>query len=107
MEHRRGQRWQIELPIRIRHQDVFAPLQALLLELSSHGARIRLFDWDTSPGEVIGVWLPDRCIPLQALVVHTGEWGAGLLWIDREAWLEYLLNHPIASSALQSIPIAS
>jgi hypothetical protein len=105
MNHRRGQRWETELPIRFRHQDAFSAQHALLLELSYHGARIRLFDWAVAPGEVIGVWLPGRGIPIQAMVVHVGDQGAGLLWIDRAAWMDYLLSHSIDSPAQQSLTL--
>lgn len=95
MNHRRGQRWLTELPIRISPREAATPLPAQLLEWSYHGAYIHLLDWVALPGEVIGVWLPDRDTPIQAVVVHAGNHEAGLLWIDRSAWQKYLLDHPI------------
>lgn len=95
------------MSIQISHQHTFSLQTARLLELSHNGARIRLIEGIAEPGDSIWVWLPDKERPIPALVVHTNDLWAGLLWIDGVGWVDYLYAHPILRSHHQPLPLAS
>lgn len=95
MDHRRGQRWPSELTIRITADQTTIPRQARLLDLSHHGACLRLPGGCGKAGETLSVWLPKREKPIRALVVHTQGDILGLLWIEYSPWVDQLLAHVI------------
>jgi len=92
MNHRRGQRWRIELAIRIGVGETLTPHNAWLLDLSYHGARVRLHCNGVKAGEPIAVWLPKRAQPIRALVVHCHDDTLGLLWMEHSSRVEHLLT---------------
>lgn len=102
MNHRRGQRWQTDLAIRIVVEQTPSLLQARLQDLSYHGARVWVHGCRVKPGKTIVVWLPKMDAPIRALVVHRRDDSLGLLWIEHSPWVEHTLLD-ILRQAPQSI----
>jgi hypothetical protein len=92
MDHRRGQRWQTKLAIRIAVDQAATLRYAWLLDLSYHGARLRLRGRGSKPDKTITVWLPDMYEPIRALVVNSDGDTLGLLWIEHSTRVEHLLT---------------
>lgn len=98
MDHRRGQRWQIDHMIRITGNEDM-PLQTVrLLELSYHGARLHLGNRRKLSNNTLKVWLPDMDIPVRALVVHGYDAMVGLLWIEYSPWVDHRLQQLMQES---------
>ena len=95
MNHRRGQRWQTDLVIRIAVDLTTTPLQVRLQDLSLHGARVRLCSLITKPGKTLAVWLQHGEEPIRALVIHRHGDSLGLLWIEHSPWVEHTLMNVV------------
>jgi hypothetical protein len=97
VNHRRGQRWQTDLVIRIAVDHTITPVQVRLQDLSLHGARVRLCGI-IKPGKTIAVWLPHVEEPIRALVIHRHGDSLGLLWIEHSPWVEHTLMNVVSES---------
>jgi hypothetical protein len=93
VNHRRGQRWGTDLAIHFTVVDQ-TPVSypAWLMDLSFHGARLRLRGDSIKPGKTLAVRLPQMQKPIRALVVHSQGEMLGLLWIEYSPWVEHLLR---------------
>jgi hypothetical protein len=91
VNHRRGQRWQTDLVIRIAIDPLATPLQARLWDLSHHGALVHLHPGVAKPGKTIAVWLPKMDEPIRVLVIHRRGGTLGLLWIEHSPWVDHTL----------------
>jgi hypothetical protein len=98
MDHRIGQRWRSDLPVRIAVGHGAESQPGRLVDLSRNGARVRLEGAKTQPGKALQVRFSGVAASARALIVHARDGQAGLLWIERPPWLEHLVaavrRHP-------------
>ena len=92
MNHRYGYRWQTDLKIRVTCGEEPRLFPARLLNLSFNGAAVSLSGLILKPGMMIKVQLPGVSVSSPALVVHTQDSLAGLLWIEHTAGVKKLLD---------------
>ncbi len=92
MDHRRGERWTLDLPIPVSTGPDSSLRPGHLVDVSRDGAGLRLEGWYPAIGKPVELWLPARAAPARALVVRADDGMVGLLWITVSPQLQGLLD---------------
>ena len=92
IDHRRGKRWTTDLMAQLSLAPGGTRHPARLVNLSSHGAGVRLESGRISAGTTAEVWLSDEREPVRALVIHARKGLAGLLWCAQPPAISRLLR---------------